>query len=90
MTRFLLLRTLLVLSITTLSVGCPLSTEPSLPLPPEPDKPKEPEYIPHVYIVAVMSNELKRNAALDHSRLAAAVHEVIIGKQEEEAEEAKE
>jgi len=32
---------------------------------------------PHVYIVAVMSNELTRNAAIDHSRLAEAVHELI-------------
>ncbi|MEL6341437.1 MAG: hypothetical protein AAFQ65_16160 [Myxococcota bacterium] len=32
---------------------------------------------PYVYIVAVMSNELKRNAATDHARLAEAIHEVI-------------
>jgi hypothetical protein len=32
---------------------------------------------PYVYIVAVMSNELKRNAALDHAKLAEAIHEFI-------------
>jgi len=34
---------------------------------------------PTVYIVAVMSNELKRNAALDHARLAEQIHEAIVG-----------
>ena len=37
-------------------------------------------YTPHVYIVAVMSNELKRNAAADHSRLAHEIHRLIVGK----------
>jgi hypothetical protein len=32
---------------------------------------------PHVYIVAVMSNELKRNAATDHAMLAEAIHAAI-------------
>jgi hypothetical protein len=32
---------------------------------------------PYVYLVAVMSNELKRNAALDHARLAEAIHSLI-------------
>ena len=32
---------------------------------------------PHVYIIAVMSNELKRNAALDHAKLAEAIHEIV-------------
>jgi hypothetical protein len=32
---------------------------------------------PYVYIVAVMSNELKRNAAMDHARLAEAVHAIV-------------
>jgi hypothetical protein len=32
---------------------------------------------PFVYIVAVMSNELKRNAAMDHARLAEAIHTII-------------
>lgn len=32
---------------------------------------------PHIYIVAVMSNELKRNAAMDHARLAEAVHVIV-------------
>lgn len=57
---------------------------PELEGPPLPEddpnyEPPEPAYTPHVYIVAVMSNELKRNAALDHSRLAAAVHAYILG-----------
>ncbi len=33
--------------------------------------------IDKVYLVTVMSNELKRNAAEDHARLAAAIHELI-------------
>lgn len=32
---------------------------------------------PYVYIVAVMSNELKRNAAMDHARLAEAIHTIV-------------
>ncbi|MEO0459327.1 MAG: hypothetical protein AAF219_00700 [Myxococcota bacterium] len=49
---------------------------------PEPPAQKDPspllaESRPYVYIVAVMSNELKRNAATDHARLAEAIHEVI-------------
>ena len=32
---------------------------------------------PYIYLVAVMSNELKRNAAEDHARLAEAVHAMI-------------
>ncbi len=32
---------------------------------------------PYVYLVAVMSNELKRNAAEDHARLAEAIHALI-------------
>lgn len=31
----------------------------------------------HVYIVSVMSNELKRNAAMDHARLAEQIHAAI-------------
>ncbi len=34
----------------------------------------------HVYLVAVMSNELKRNAAKDHGRLAGEIHKLITGK----------
>ncbi|MEL6546954.1 MAG: hypothetical protein AAFQ82_20170, partial [Myxococcota bacterium] len=33
----------------------------------------------HVYIVSVMSNELKRNAAMDHARLADQIHQAITG-----------
>jgi hypothetical protein len=32
---------------------------------------------PYIYLVAVMSNELKRNAAEDHARLAEAIHTLI-------------
>lgn len=32
---------------------------------------------PYVYLVAVMSNELKRNAAEDHARLAEAIHSLV-------------
>ena len=32
---------------------------------------------PYVYLVAVMSNELKRNAAEDHARLAEAIHALV-------------
>jgi len=35
---------------------------------------------PLVYIVAVMSNELKRNAADDHARLASLVHKLLLSK----------
>ncbi|MEE8408541.1 MAG: hypothetical protein V3T05_02955 [Myxococcota bacterium] len=46
--------------------------------PPQADKPREPaNEPPTIYIVAVMSNELLRNAALDHSKLAAAIHEIV-------------
>lgn len=31
----------------------------------------------HVYLVAVMSNELKKNAALDHGRLAGEIHALV-------------
>ncbi len=41
----------------------------------------DPEY---VYIVAVMSNELKRNAAMDHARLAEQLHEAITQRPEPE------
>lgn len=37
------------------------------------------QYPPNVYIVAVMSNELKRNAAYDHARLADAIHKAVTG-----------
>lgn len=43
-------------------------------------KPEEPAAPPFVYIVSVMSNELKRNAAVDHARLAEAIHELITKK----------
>jgi hypothetical protein len=33
----------------------------------------------HVYVVAVMSNELKRNAAADHGKLASELHKLILG-----------
>ena len=33
----------------------------------------------HVYVVAVMSNELKRNAASDHARLASEIHALVVG-----------
>ncbi|MEM6531383.1 MAG: hypothetical protein AAF654_02100 [Myxococcota bacterium] len=49
------------------------------PFTPEVDSPAPERYRPHVYIVAVMSNELKRNAAMDHARLAEQVHAVITG-----------
>jgi len=39
---------------------------------PEPEKP------PFIYMVAVMSNELKKNAAKDHGRLASAIHKLIL------------
>jgi hypothetical protein len=45
---------------------------------------------PYVYIVAVMSNELKRNAALDHSKLAEAIHAAITAPHEDEATESLE
>lgn len=32
---------------------------------------------PYVYLVSVMSNELKRNAAEDHARLAEAIHSLV-------------
>src|SRR5262249_646513 len=32
-----------------------------------------------VYMVAVMSNELKRNASLDHASLAAEIHKLVLG-----------
>ncbi len=32
---------------------------------------------PYIYLVAVMSNELKRNAAEDHARLAEAIHAIV-------------
>ena len=32
---------------------------------------------PYIYLVAVMSNELKRNAAEDHARLAEAIHSLV-------------
>jgi hypothetical protein len=48
----------------------------------EADKPK-----PYVYIVAVMSNELLKNAAIDHARLAQEIHEAIIAPREKPEEE---
>ena len=36
--------------------------------------------VPHVYMVAVMSNELKRNASSDHALLADEIHKLIVGK----------
>ena len=42
---------------------------------------------PYVYIVAVMSNELKRNAAIDHSKLAEAIHAAITAPRVEVASE---
>ena len=42
--------------------------------PAEEAPPPEPK---HVYMVAVMSNELKRNAASDHASLAADIHKLI-------------
>jgi hypothetical protein len=33
----------------------------------------------HVYIIAVMSNELRRNAAMDHAKLAGEIHELVAG-----------
>lgn len=41
---------------------------------PQVNPPPEPELI---YIVAVMSNELKRNAATDHERLGGEIHQLI-------------
>ncbi|MEZ4270946.1 MAG: hypothetical protein R3C68_05790 [Myxococcota bacterium] len=47
----------------------------------EPDSTAEvaptPPPIAHVYLVAVMSNELRRNAASDHATLGTAIHEMI-------------
>jgi hypothetical protein len=34
---------------------------------------------PRSYIVAVMSNELRRNAAMDHAKLAGEIHELVTG-----------
>jgi len=34
----------------------------------------------HVYFVAVMSNELRRNAAADHAVLASQIHRLLVGK----------
>ncbi|MBI5511761.1 MAG: hypothetical protein HY903_23645 [Deltaproteobacteria bacterium] len=34
----------------------------------------------HVYLVAVMSNELKRNAAADHGKLASEIHKLILAR----------
>jgi len=44
---------------------------------------------PYIYIVAVMSNELKRNAAIDHSKLAEAIHAAIIEPPAEETKKAE-
>lgn len=52
---------------TFMDSSLPTSTQPSAVI----EKP------PYVYIVAVMSNELKRNAAMDHARLAEAIHSII-------------
>ncbi len=46
----------------------PVTTATSAPSSPKPTT---------VYIVAVMSNELKRNAAEDHAKLASALHELV-------------
>jgi hypothetical protein len=47
------------------------------PAPPPPGVAKDGKR--HVYIVAVMSNELKRNAASDHAILASQIHRLMVG-----------
>ncbi|MEO1482196.1 MAG: hypothetical protein AAFU77_08810 [Myxococcota bacterium] len=67
-------------SLVEIETAVPAAPEPSPePFTPEVDSEAREEYRPHVYIVAVMSNELKRNAATDHARLAEQIHTAITG-----------
>ena len=59
---------------TKIAQATPQSSEPVLERAGPPAPAPKPE---HVYIVGVMSNELRRNAAFDHAVLATAIHELI-------------